>query len=597
MIQNWMLKNNRQNPNPMFFRRPGVHLLAGLSIFVFTFFLTFQSSPALSAQKNSKPRTVVLDFKEIDLPVFIRFVSDITKKSFVFDERVRGKVTIVSPTEIKINELYEIFLTVLNFKGYTALPDGKVIRIVPSAEAKQSSGEVMIEGASLLEKEGFVTQLIPLKYLKTKDAVRILSPLISKNGAISFNEGTNTLVLTSSPFNIERLVALSKELDKETHVGKKGIFVYSLENADAEELAEVLNNLFSKVKPKRQVPPMERPKTAKTSLPAKTREITGTISITADNATNSLIIHALPADYDTIKRVIKELDIRPKQVFVEAAIMEISFKKLRELGFEFKFLSDFSADRVQGVGGTNFGNIGPVSSGPGALANISGLAVGVVEGTFSFGGKEFMNIGALISALEREDGINILSTPQILTTDNKQAEIVVGENVPIITGQTVTTGGNSQSSIERIDIGVTLRLTPHITKGDFVKLDIYQEISSLADSVLFDPNEVGPLLNKRYAETTVITKDGETIVIAGLIRDNKTILTRKVPILGDIPILGYLFRFTKEEFDKTNLLIFLTPTIIKDASTLQKIKKEKEEKLREVKEQNSHEIDEKNQKK
>lgn len=596
MIQNQVLNRNKQNPETGLFRKPGVHLLAGLSIFVFTFLFAFQTSPALGARKNSGPRTVILDFKGVDLPVFIRFVSDVTQKSFVFDERVRGKVTIVSPAEVKINELYEIFLTVLDFKGYTALPDGKVIRIIPSGEAKQSSGEVVTEGVDIL-KEGFITRLLPLKYLKVKDAVRILSPLISKNGAISFNEGTNTLVITSSPFNIERLVALSKELDKETHVGKKGIFVYSLENADAEELAGVLNDLFSRINPKKQVSPVERPKTAKTSLSAETREITGTVSITADNATNSLLIHALPADYDTIKRVIKDLDIRRKQVFVEAAIMEISFKKLRELGFEFKFLNDLSTGRVQGVGGTNFGTIGSVSSGPEALANISGLAVGVVEGTFSFGGKEFMNIGALISALEREDGVNILSTPQILTTDNETAVIVVGENVPVITGQTVTSGGNTQFSIERIDIGVTLRITPHITKGDFIRLDIYQEISSLGESVLFDPNKVGPLIKKRFAETTVVTKDGETIIIAGLIRDNKTILTSKVPILGDIPILGYFFRFTREEIDKTNLLIFITPTIIKEASALKKISKEKEDILRKMKEQSSHGFNEKKQRK
>jgi len=588
MIRNRVSISTNQNQGPRFFKEPVVRLTSNFFVIFFTFYLIFLSSSVLCFQKNSKPDSVILEFKDVDLSVFIRFVSDITNKSFVFDERVRGQVTIVSPTKIEIDELYDIFLTVLDFKGYTTLPDGKVIRIVPSGEAKQSSGEVRTEGGGIIEKEGFLTRLVFLKYLKARDAVRILSPLISKNGAITFSEDTNTLVITSSPFNIERLVALSKELDKKPQVGSKGIFVYYLENADSEELAKVLNEIFAKVKPKGKIPSRGSPNALKTPVHIETREITGTISITADQATNSLIIHALLRDYEILKKVIKDLDVRRKQVFVEAAIMEISLKKLKELGFEFRLLNDFSSGDIKEFGGTNFGNIGPAASGPSGLANISGLAVGVTEGVFSFGGREFLNIAALISALEIEDGVNILSTPQILTTDNKQAEIVVGENVPVITGQTVTDGGNTQSSVERMDVGVTLRLTPHITEGSFIRLDIYQEISSLIQSVFFDPNVVGPLISKRFAETTVVTKDGETIVIAGLIRDNKTTQIQKVPILGDIPILGYLFRFEREDVDKTNLLVFLTPTIVKDETILKNLTKEKKKKLKNIQDENPH---------
>jgi general secretion pathway protein D len=178
--------------------------------------------------------------------------------------------------------------------------------------------------------------------------------------------------------------------------------------------------------------------------------------------------------------------------------------------------------------------------------------------------------------------VNIISTPQILTTDNQKAEIVVGENVPIITGQNISTGGNVQTSVERQDVGVTLRITPHINAGDFVKLDIYAEISSLSESVFFDPNEVGPLLKKRFAETSVVVKNNETIIIAGLIEDEKNEVIKKVPLLGDIPLLGSLFRYKKETIDKTNLLIFLTPTIIKEASTLDEIKSKKEQEMEKI---------------
>ncbi|MEE8423214.1 MAG: type II secretion system secretin GspD [Thermodesulfobacteriota bacterium] len=542
------------------------------------------TSPAVSQEKQEAQNTVTIDFKEVELPVFIKFVSDVTGKSFVFDERIRGKVTINSPTPISTNDLYDVFLSILDFKGFTALPDGKVTRIVPSQEAKQRSGNIVTDSSKII-REGFITRLIPLQFLNVSDAQRILTPLISKNGAISFNAMTNTLVITDSPFNISKLVSLISELDKEPLFGEGGIHVYYLKNADAEEIAKVLNELFGKIKPTRQT--ARTPKGAATARPVATsgNQVSGPISVTADKNINALIIKALPEDFEAVKSVIEKLDIRRRQVFVEAAIMEITLSRLQELGFEFRSVESFDGSNVTAAGGTNFGGMSTAITGPAGLSTLSGLAVGVLKGTISFGGTDFLNIGALLRALQSETGVNILSTPQILTTDNQKAEIVVGENVPIITGQNISTGGNIQTSIERQDIGVTLRITPHINAGDFIKLDIYAEISSLSESVFFDPNEVGPLLNKRFAETSVVVKDKETIIIAGLIKDNKTTKIQKVPVLGDIPLLGLLFRYKKEQIDKTNLLIFITPTIIKEASTLEAIKRKKEKEMEDIRKQ------------
>ena len=535
------------------------------------------SSTSVSAKEKKKEIRVSLNLKEVELPVFIKFVSDVTGKSFLFDERVRGKVTVVSPKKIDSDELYRVFLSILDFKGYTALPDGRVIRIVPSKLAKQQGGKVISENV-LRAREGFVTRLIPLRFIRVEDVSRIITPLLSPNGVISFNADTNTLVVTESSFNINRLVDLVEKLDKKPEVGRLKLFVYYLENARADDIAKVLTDLFSKAT--RPMSP-KRPGAKPVSIRG---EITGPISITAENNINALIIRSLPQDYDVVKDVIKKLDIRRRQVFVEGAIVEVSLTRLKELGFEFRFLNDFDTETVGGVGGSNFGTIGQATIGPEGLANISGLAVGVVKGTFTFRGEEFLNIGALLKALESESGVDIISTPQLLTTDNQEAEIVVGENVPLITNKTVTTGGNVQTSVERQDVGVRLKLTPHIAEGNFVSLDIYQEISSVSESAAFDPNQVGPLINKRFAQTSVVVKDGETIVIAGLIKDNTTTIVQKVPFLGDVPLLGYLFRYKKNQKDKTNLLIFITPRIVKKASVLQDIRREKERQMKKERE-------------
>jgi general secretion pathway protein D len=553
-------------------------------------FILSLSSPALSIEQPGSHNAVTIDFKDVELPVFIKFVSDVTGKSFVFDERIRGKVTINSPRPISTEELYEVFLSILDFKGFTALPDRKVIRIVPSQEAKQSSGDVVTKDSRII-REGFITRLIPLQFLNVSDAQRILTPLISKNGAISFNSMTNTMVITDSPFNITKLVSLITELDKEPIFGEGEIHVYYLKNADSVEMAKVLNELFGKISPARQAARSQPGTTPARTVSNGDTQISGPISVTADKTINALIIKALPSDYESLKNVIEKLDIRRRQVFVEAAIMEIGLSTLDEIGVEFRYVNDFQGDNVEPFGGSQFGTLGSALTGPAGLSTLSGLAVGVVKGSFSFGGTEFLNIGALLRAIQSEAGVNILSTPQILTTDNQKAEIVVGENVPIITGQNTSTGGNVQTSIERQDVGVTLRITPHISAGDFIRLDLYQEISSLAESAEFDVNEVGPLLNKRFAETSVVVRDAETIVIAGLIKDDKNNKIEKVPVLGDIPLFGVLFRYKKETIDKTNLLIFLTPTIIKESSTLEAIKNKKEEEMDKVRRKSEEETE------
>ncbi len=503
---------------------------------------------------------VTLNFTNIDINALIKVMSELTRRNFILDEKVTGKITIMTPTRMSQDEAYQVFLSALEIKGFTAVEDGSVIRIIPVATARQSGIKVLQDGQ--LGGEGFVTKLIRLNFVNPQDMVRTITPLITKDGNLIAYPNTNSIILTDAVYNIKKIESLVRAIDVAAPEGKGRINVYYLKNASAEDISKLLSALVARL----PVPPpggAAQPVTTATILE-------GAVNISADKSTNSLIIVASPGDFELMKDVIQRLDIRRRQVYVEAAIIEMSLSKMRDLGFEFQLpvktdsLVD-NATTVGAVGGTNFGNIGnAIAGGPAALAQMNGLAVGAIKGTFTFKGQQFLSIGALLHALQTDGDVNVLSTPNILTTDNQKAEIMVGQNVPFPTGQTqnaVTGTGSLFNTIERKDVGIKLTLTPQITSDDNVKLDVSQEISDVVASSATNAN--GLITNKRSASTTVVVKDRQTMVIGGLIRDNVTSSTSKVPLLGDIPLLGWLFKSKTTSIEKTNLMIFITPYIIK----------------------------------
>jgi|SRR5579863_809609 len=441
-----------------------------LWIWVLLFSLFLPISLPLHAEeaiKEPREKLITLDFNNVDLPVFVKFISELTGKNFVIDERVKGKVTIFAPSKITLERAYDVFLSVLELKGFTAVPTS------PSAET---------------------FQIMPL---------------------------------ADAP-------------------PERNVNVYTLANTNAEDMAKVLLGLVTRA----PTPPR------KGAHP--TGEISGTVQVLADKTTNSLIITATPPDYEVLKKVIEQLDAKRRQVFVEAVILEVSLDKLRQLGttigaaFGYEFGSSVTAFGGFNAQPADFANIG-VSVPNVALAPL--------------------NVKALMQFLQSSSDVNILSTPQLLTSDNQKAEITVGQNIPIPGSQTTSVGGNITTTIERRDVGVILRLTPQVLDNNLVRLDVYQEISSLVNTPQVVGNIVlGPTTNKRTANTTVVAISDQTVVIGGLIQDNVTKSDSKVPLLGDIPILGYLFRSESREVIKTNLLIFLTPHVIRDRAETEAIK-------------------------
>jgi general secretion pathway protein D len=616
------------------------------------------------AAKDAKPPVYLsMDFTDVDLAVLIKFISEQTRRNFIFDERVQGKVTIISPRKITVDEAFEVFLSVLQVKGFTTVEAGRVIKIVPLRDVKQESIPVAVSDGSSAK---YITQLIPLQYVDAAEVVPLLAPIISRDGLIASFPASNMLLLIDSRSNIGRIMKILAEVDAagaaamlrifpmahafapdvaktlETlylegppttpgpraratrpgrsrgiqprfipdartnslivlagieviddiedlirnldiptpeHTGK--INVYYLEHADAEELARVLSAL-SEQRPG-AVPAAAREPGQQQAITVKgiiTAELEGGVKITADKATNSLIIIASPHDYQTLLDVIRKLDIPRRQVYVESLIMEISLDRARDVGVEFRGAVETGDGAV--LSGTNFDFRGNVNEFLSALAlgapplvfSGTGLIAGGILGNVVLpDGTEIPAITAILRAAQSRDNINVLSSPHLLTLDNREAEILVGENVPFITSQArdITNLANIISTIERVDVGITLRITPQIHESEFVSLDIYQESSDVTISPILDANLVGPTTTKRSARTTVLVRNGHTVVLGGMMQERTNTIQRQVPILGDIPILGNLFKFKSASRRKTNLLLFLTPHIIKQPEDMARV--------------------------
>lgn len=609
-------------------------------------------------------RKVTFNFVDVDISVVVKFISDVTGRNFVFDDKVRGNITIIAPSKLSVEDAFGLFTTVLELKGFTVVPSGKVYKIVPVAQARQSGTEMLKESVSAAS-DAYITRLIQMNSISASKAVNFLQPLISRDGHISSFGPGNMLMIVDTSNNIEKLIKILDAIDKpgaeepelillkyanaedvvkiisealsmklkgqspaariarpgeistasSVEEEKSNVFadarlnavvliadkqekeaikrmialldiplpeatskvnVYFLEYADATELSKVLEGMITGLTPQ-----------ARAGQPAKSPfEIGGKMTISPDKATNSLIIVASPADYQNLLQVIRQLDRKRKQVYVEAMIIEASIDRLQDLGARWRIIAEKDGEPVA-VGG--FGTIDTTAM-KNILTGLTGLTAGgmgnfldvpistigadgsVVTSTLTVPG-----FAALFSLNEFKGAINVLSTPQILTSDNKEAEIIVGENVPFIT-QRESDPARPQSifsSIERKDVGITLRLTPQIAEGDYVRLDIYQEISALKQEATAVVLSVGPTTTKRSTKTSVVVKDNQTVVIGGLMDERQEENINKVPLLGDIPLIGWLFKNRSFEKRKTNLLVFLTPHIVRDTEMLTTLSEKK----------------------
>jgi general secretion pathway protein D len=380
------------------------------------------------------------------------------------------------------------------------------------------------------------------------------------------DERTNSLITLATEDDTGKIKEIVSLLDKPVPRGEGDIHVYYLQNANAEDLAKVLMAL----------PSEEAKGKEKAQVPVISKEV----QIVADKATNSLVITAKKQDYLVLEDIIKKLDIPRSMVYIEALIMEVNVDKEFRLGVEWLGMEDFSyGDRKGGVfggsgGSESYANLTRVASG----AAPSGFSLGVIGETITIGDVTFPNLGAILQAYQQDSDVHIISTPQILTTDNEEAEIKVGENVPYLTKE--ATGDQTYQTYEYRDVGVTLKITPQINQERFVRLKLFQEVINLKKGT----EEYRPTTLKRSAETTVIVKDENTLVIGGIIGETVERTTYKIPCLGDIPGLRWLFGSLSRTRNKTNLFVFLTPHIIENPREANEIYKGKKEEMDRIKE-------------
>ena len=455
------------------------------------------------------------------------------------------------------------------------------------------------------------------------DTSNIISQSTGESSPVGFkvitDERTNSLIVIAYPDDMAKIKAVIEILDVETDQPEEGIYVVRVLNADAEQIVAVLASLFggsgaggyggtgvdnrmsrsgglagttgglggtgsygTGTAQARQA--IERGAIRTSGIVAETE----TIRVTADPSTNSLIIIGSRRDYETIREVIKELDVRRKQVFVEAAILEVSLDKLRSFGTNLSIGFTVNDDTL-GFGGTVLPGVPSllgVAADPDAsinvLGSLSGLFLGVVGEEVDPDGSgpipPIPSFSALFQALTSLTDVNVLSTPSIITTDNEPAEIIVADVIPFPTGSTVGDSGVTVQTIQREPVGIRLSITPQISEGDFLNLNILTEVSAIRDTPVQGLNtaQFGIATTTRTADSSVVVKNGQTIVIGGLVQDRESILQNRVPVLGNIPFLGNLFKYKQRQSQKINLMILLTPRIVENELDMQRILEERQ---------------------
>ena len=598
---------------------------------------TIGITAALTLSAVSAAQEYTVNLKDTDIQEFIKFVADVTGTTMVVDPNVKGKVRVISSKPVSQAELYDLFLSILDVQGYTAVHSGQVIRIVPSKDARSSPVPIM-DDQSAVGNDEYVTQVIRLDNISAAKLIPVLRPLVPQQAHLAAYAPSNAIIISDIRSNIGRIVDIIERMDRsaiqtteiirlkygvaedvvsmlstleksrqgegadadkeavlvadkrtnsvvvtadeltvdrirklvtylDTPLEQSGnVRVIYLEYADATEIAEVLTRVMQNISR------LEEGGSSK-------RAGSGESTIEADEGTNSLIITADTDEMAALEAVIARLDIRRAQVLIEAIIVEMTVTEGQDLGLQWLFANDngvygsnITTDEARRqslgqLGGALVPDDGSENIGTrevaASLATIPGttLGWGVVD--------ESLTMTVILNALESQGNNNILSTPSLLTLDNEEAYITVGSEVPFVTGSYTNTGvGNGASNpfqtIERESVGVTLKVTPQINEGNAVLMDIVQEVSTLAPSLIASDL----ITNERKIETMVLANDGNIVVLGGLVSDEIQDDSQGVPVLSSIPLVGRLFRSDSVKVTKQNLLVFIRPTIIRDDEDL-----------------------------
>ena len=584
------------------------------------FLFILLTSLLFSGNVSSQQQSITPNYVGVELRSVIEAVSSITGKNFIIDPRVRAEVTLLSSTPMSSEAFYEAFLSLLQVHGFVAVTSGEIIKIVPDASSRQYPGSPDLEVAS---NEDFVTQVIEINNISATQLVPILRPLLPQYGHLAAHAGSNVLIISDRANNVDRIIDIVRRIDQSD---ENEIEVIKLNYASASEIVRVLTVLANaprtdgapsrismvadsrtnsvliggekngRLKIRALIAHLDtsseegdttrvrylryadaenlatnlkqhftQQNQVNNSSASSTSE---SMNVWADQQTNAIIVNAPPKTMRSLMSIVDQLDIRRMQVLVEAIIVEVVADRTSELGVTWA-TDGSNNDNV--IGATNFPDMGPGVIQLAGLANNNnininpsnfigqGMSIGVGKIT-----KQGTSFASILRTLEGIADTNIISTPSIVTTDNEEASLNVGQEVPFVTGSfsnTGSTGGaiNPFQTIQREQVGVSLTITPQINEGDSILLSIAQEISNISAS---SSGAVDLITNERTIDTTVIVNDGDILVLGGLLEDQLRESDQRVPVLGNIPLLGNLFKSKKTTKVKTNLMVFIRPKIL-----------------------------------
>ena len=592
---------------------------------------------------------ITLNFKDADIREVAATIGQITHKNFIIDPRVQGRVTVVSSKPVSADAVYATFLSVLEVHGLAAAPEGQIIKIVPSLEARQMPGPPYNSGTP---GDAVVTEVVQITNVSATQLVPVLRPLMSTEAQLAAYPQSNVLIMSDRASNVTRMLDIIQRIDQATNTE---VEVIPLQNAPATDIVQVLNSLLQadasgqngtpfklaadertnsilmsgdkgqRLRLRALIAHLDMPlETGNTQVLylryAKAKDIADElkgyvsdlqkqgggkaaagggsaalpdVSVIPDDRTNSLVITAPPKIMRSIEDVVNKLDIRRAQVLVQAIQAELTSDKSAELGVT------WVADSANGgIGVTDFSNTGAGIVGVGQSA----LAAQQSGGTTGFTPPQGLSLGvgkitsngfsfaSLLRALAGDSDTNILSTPSVVTLDNQEATIKVAQKVPFVTGQytnasTGTTGTTGSSAVinpfqtvERQDVGITLKITPQINEGESVLLKIDQSVSNLTGTSIGGQ----PVTNEREITTSILANSGEIVVLGGLIDHDLIESEQRVPVLGSIPLLGNLFKYRSTQNTKRNLMVFIQPTILRDSDTSKRYTKDSYDYLRQL---------------
>ncbi len=582
-----------------------------------------------SSLATAQEQTWRMTAKNADINEFVAQVAAITGKTFVIDPRLKGSVTVISDSPMNKDGVYALFLSVLRLHNFTAVPSGDVVRIQQNATGKQTPGTRGDLGS--VAPEELMTRVIAAQNVDSAELVKILRPLIPQYGHIAAVAQPNVVIISDHADNIIRLKKLIEQIDvsdeeevvmvplKEAWVGTVVAILEKVapqqigRNSKGPQRIQIIanernNSLVLRGKPRpiaeilKIIDKLDQPATttgATQVLPLRFADavnvasiLTGILgrgvssegsnaqetAIQADESLNAIVVRADPGVMSEILEIIKKLDVRRAQVLIEAAIVEITIDDSLDLGVEMAAVDGsgntvpFITTSTQGVLSSLFATLlgeDDVIQPLNGIASISSPTLAAAK--INASGISF---AAVITALATHSSANLLSTPSILTLDNQEAHILVGREVPFRTGSFTTTGDGSSNpftTVQREDVGVELTVTPHVYDGDSVRLEVFQQITSVLPTPVGGSAFADVVTSKRTIETTVLAENNQTIILGGLIQDDITESESRVPFLGSIPILGNLFKSRSTSKSKTNLLVFLRPTVIRSKEHAQDV--------------------------